>query len=250
MTLKTLIVDDEPLARRRMRRLLNAEAGVTLAGECANGIEALEAIERESPDLILLDVQMPELDGFEVIRRLPTDRLPGVIFVTAFDRYAMRAFDVHAIDYLLKPFSASRFQLALVRARERIHARRTDAGVVQLIASLRREEQYLSRVPVRTGGRVVLVDLRTVDWIEADDNYVRLHCGGREHVMRVTLSALERQLDPECFVRIHRSTVVRIDRIREFHPATHGDMDVVLRDGTQLTLSRTWRARASRLLGN
>lgn len=249
MTLKTVLVDDEAVARRRMRRLLADEADVAVIEECANGTEALEVIRREAPDLVLLDVQMPELNGFEVIERLGSACLPCVVFVTAFDRYAMRAFDVHAIDYLLKPFSAARFQLALARARERIRMRRTDAGLVSLIASLKDRSTYASRLSVKTGGRIQLVDLKTVDWIEAADNYVRLHCGTREYVHRETLTALERQLDPEWFVRIHRSVIVRIDRIREFHPATHGDMDVVLRDGTQLTLSRTWRERARHLLG-
>jgi two-component system LytT family response regulator len=249
MTVRTVLVDDEAVARRRMRRLLAAESDVAVVEECANGAEAVEAIQRAAPDLVLLDVQMPELNGFEVIERLADDRMPCVIFVTAFDRYAMRAFEVHAIDYLLKPFTAARFQLALSRARERIRMRQTDAGLASLIASLKDRSTYAARLSVKTGGRIQLVDLKTVDWIEAADNYVRLHCGAREYLHRETLGSLERQLDPECFVRIHRSVMVRIDRIREFHPATHGDMDVVLRDGTRLTLSRTWRERARHLLG-
>ena len=249
MKLRTLVVDDEAVARRRIRRLLDRERDVVVIGECSNGSEALDAIRQEAPDLVFLDVQRPELDGFEMIARLPENRLPCIIFVTAYDRYAMRAFDVHAIDYLLKPFPASRFQLALERARERIRTQQADGGLARLIASIRERPQHLSRISVKTGGRIVLVDLASVDWLEAADNYVRLHCGNREYAVRETLGALERQLDPECFIRIHRSVMVRIDRIREFHPATHGDMDVVLRDGTQLTLSRTWRARAKHLIG-
>ena len=247
--ISTLLVDDEAASRRRMRRLLQGERDFAVMGECADGAAALDGISRERPDLVFLDVQMPELDGFEVIARLPDGQLPCVIFVTAYDRYAMRAFDVHAIDYLLKPFPASRFHVALQRARERIRSHSVDGGLAGLIASIRKRSQYLSRISVKTAGRIVLVDLAAVDWLEADDNYVRLHCGHREYAVRDTLGALERQLDPECFIRIHRSVMVRIDRIREFHPATHGDMDVVLRDGTQLTLSRTWRARASHLIG-
>lgn len=250
MTLRAVVVDDEAVARRRIRRLLEREADVTILAECANGAEALDTLRQESPELVFLDVQMPEMDGFDVIARVSRDRLPCVIFVTAYDRYAMQAFDVHAIDYLLKPFSAARFQLAMARARERIRFRQADDGLLDLIATVRGRSQYLSRISVRTGGRILLVDVRTVDWIEAADNYVRLHCGNREHVVRETLASLERQLDPDCFIRIHRSVVVRIDRIREFHPATHGDLDVVLRDGTQLTMSRTWRARARHLLGD
>ena len=249
MKLTTMVADDEAVARRRIRRLLEQERDVVIIGECSNGSEAVDAIRQHAPDLVFLDVQMPELDGFEVIAQLTERQLPCVIFVTAFDRYAMRAFDVHAIDYLLKPFSASRFQLALGRARERIRTQEADGGLARLMASVRERSRYLARISVKTAGRIVLVDLATVDWLEADDNYVRLHCGNREYVVRETLAALERRLDPECFIRIHRSVMVRIDRIREFHPATHGDMDVVLRDGTQLTLSRTWRARARHLIG-
>jgi two-component system, LytTR family, response regulator len=249
MTLRTILADDEAIALRRMRRLLAGDREFEIVAECVNGADALEAIRREAPDLVLLDVQMPELDGFEVIEQLLDVHLPTVIFVTAFDEYAMRAFDVHAIDYLLKPFSASRFQLALARAGERIRMRQADTGLLRLVSSLREKSRYVSRLSVRTGGRIVLVDLRTVDWLEAADNYVRIHCGEREYLIRETLASLERQLDPETFVRIHRSTLVRIDRIRELQPATHGDMDVVLRDGTRLTLSRTWRGRARQLFG-
>jgi len=249
MSLRVLIADDEAPARRRIRRLLSPERDVIVAGECCDGRAALEAIATMRPDLLFLDVQMPELDGFEVVQGLDPAALPAVVFVTAFDRYAIRAFDVHAIDYLLKPFSPQRFQLALSRARERIAARRSDTGLASLIVSLRDRRRYRSRIPVKSEGRFVVVDLRTVDWIEAADNYVRLHAGAREHVVRETLAALEKELDPELFVRIHRSTIVRIDRILELYPASHGDMDVVLRDGTTLTLSRTWRERVQHLFG-
>jgi two-component system, LytTR family, response regulator len=249
VTLRILVVDDEAVARRRIRRLLEREPDVTSIDEASNGSDALESMQRDPPDLVFLDVQMPEFDGFELLAKLPEDCLPRVIFVTAYDRYALRAFDVHAIDYLLKPFSASRLQLALERARERIRTQQVDRGLAGLVASMRARPAYLSRISVKTGGRIVLVDIRAVDWMEADDNYVRLHCGTREYAVRESLSALERQLDPDVFIRIHRSVLVRIDRIREFQPATHGDMDVILRDGTQLTLSRTWRAHARHLIG-
>jgi len=248
--LRALLVDDEAVARRRIRRLLAPETDITVVGECGDGAAALEAIRRESPDLVFLDVQMPECDGFEVVSRLPAAALPSVIFVTAFDRYAMRAFDVHAIDFLLKPFSGARFRLALSRARERIRIRKADTGLASLVASLRQRPRYLSRLSVRTGDKIVLVDVRTVDWIEAADNYVRVHAGPREFVLRETLTALEKLLDPETFARIHRSVIVRIDRILELHPASHGDMDVVLRDGKHLTLSRTWRERVNSLFGS
>jgi two-component system LytT family response regulator len=250
MTLRTVLADDEAIARRRMRRLLANDRHVEIVAECVTGAEALDVIHRETPDLVLLDVQMPELDGFEVLAQLREVPMPSIIFVTAFDEYAMRAFDVHAIDYLLKPFTAGRFQLALGRARERIRMRQADTGLLRLVSSLREKSRYLARLSVRTGGRIVLVDLRTVDWLEAADNYVRIHCGEREYIVRETLASLEQQLDPEAFVRIHRSALVRIDRVRELQPATHGDMDVLLRDGTRLTLSRTWRARARQLFGD
>lgn len=249
MTLRALLVDDEDVARRRMRRLLASAPDIEVVGECGDGAAAVAAVRADPPDLMFLDVQMPELDGFAVVRSLPIEAVPSIIFVTAFDQYAMQAFDVHAIDYLLKPISARRFHVALERARERIRSRRADAGLARLIASTPPRRPYLSRVAVRTGRRILLVDLRTIEWIDAADNYVRLHAGAREYVLRETLASLEQQLDPELFVRIHRSVIVRIDRIQELHPASHGDMDVVLRDGTTLTMSRTWRARAERILG-
>lgn len=249
MTVRALIVDDETIARRRIRRLLAAEPDVVLAGECSDGAAAVEAITTERPDLVFLDVQMPELDGFAVLRRLDPAVPPAIIFVTAFDRYALRAFDVHAIDYLLKPFTRERFRLALDRARDRISRRSVDAGLASLAAALRSQPRYLSRLSVRTAGRIILVDLATVDWIEAADNYVRLHARTGEYLLRETLAALERQLDPDRFARIHRSAIVQIDRITELHPASHGDMDVVLRNGKVLTLSRTWRDHVQRLFG-
>ncbi len=241
--LRTLIVDDEAVARRRIRRLLSAEHDVLILGECADGATAVDAIAREQPDLVFLDVQMPDLDGFGVVSALEPATLPAIVFVTAFDRYALRAFDVHAIDYLLKPYTAERFRLAVQRARERIERRTLDSGLATLAQALRETRQYATRLPVRTGGKIVLVDLRLVDWIDAADNYVRLHVGAREYLHRETLAGLEKQLDPDRFARIHRSTIVQIDRILELHPASHGDMDVVLRNGTTLTLSRTWRER-------
>jgi two-component system LytT family response regulator len=243
MMLRVLIVDDESVARRRIRRLLGAEPDVTVIGECGDGESAIAAIATDRPDLVFLDVQMPERDGFEVLQSLPPLELPAILFVTAYDRYALRAFDVHAIDFLLKPFTRERFRIALARARERLEHRDRDGGLAALAASLRERRRYLARVAVRTAGRIVLVDLATVDWLEAADNYVRLHVEKREYLLRETLAALESQLDPDRFARIHRSAIVQIDRIVELHPATHGDFDVLLRDGTRLTLSRTWRDR-------
>ena len=249
MKLRALIVDDEMVARRRIRRLLTAEPDIVVAGECADGASAITAIERERPDLVFLDIQMPELDGFGVLRRIDLGELPSIVFVTAYDRYALRAFDVHAIDYLLKPFTRERFRRALGRAREQIGRRSEDPGLSALAEALRNPPRYLNRVAVRTSSRIVLVDLADVDWIEAADNYVRLHARRREYLLRETLASLEQQLDPQRFARIHRSAIVQIDRIAELHPAKHGDMDVVLKTGEILTMTRTWRESAARWLG-
>jgi two-component system, LytTR family, response regulator len=244
--LRAVIADDEAVARKRIRRLLATEDDITIVAECADGTEAVETIARQRPEIVFLDIQMPELDGFGVLRALDPRTLPAIVFVTAHDRYALRAFDVHAIDYLLKPFTRERFRVALDRARDRVQARGVDANLASLAEALRKQSRYLTRVSVRAGGRIVLVDLATVDWLEAADNYVRLHCGRREHLVRETLSSLESQLDPERFARIHRSAIVQIDRILELHPTSHGDMDVVLRDRQVLALSRTYRDRLPR----
>ena len=245
--IRALIVDDEAVARRRIRRLLSTDADIVIIGECADGASAVETMATEQPDLVFLDVQMPERDGFEVVGALDPATLPAIVFVTAFDRYALQAFDVHAIDYLLKPYTPERFRTAVERAKERIHGRQVDASLASFAQALRERPRYASRLPVKTAGKILLVDVASVDWIEAADNYVRLHVGAREYLHRETLAALERQLDPERFARIHRSIIVQTDRIVELHPASHGDMDVVLRNGKTLTLSRTFRERIESL---
>ena len=248
MSVRILIVDDEAVARRRIRRLLAAEPDVAVVGECADGACAVRAIANDKPDIVFLDVQMPELDGFEVVASIAAGERPGIVFVTAFDRYALRAFDVHAIDYLLKPFTRERFRTALTRACEQ-HARRgRDSRLDALLTDLRGQRRYSARVAVRTGEKFVVVRWQDVDWIEAADNYVKLHAGSKEFLLRDTLASLEDQLDPERFARIHRSAIVQIDRIAEIHPATHGDADLVLRTGATLVLSRTWRDRLLRLI--
>ena len=241
MNVRTLVVDDEAPARRRIRRLLAAEDGIVVVGECGDGTSAVAMIESARPDLVFLDVQMPERDGFEVVKAIPRTKLPAILFVTAYDQYALRAFDVHAVDYLLKPFTSARFRTALSRARDRISRSAPDAGLATLAATLRSRPDYLTRLPVRTGGRTVFVEMGAVDWLEAADNYVRLHVKQREYLARETLGSLEARLDPERFVRIHRSAIVQIDRIAETRPTSHGDAEVVLRDGNRLTVSRTWR---------
>ena len=243
MTVRTLIVDDEAPARRRIRRLLAGEPGVMVAGECGDGESAVASIQSMRPDLVFLDVQMPERDGFAVLKALPPGPLPAILFVTAYDQYALRAFDVHAVDYLLKPFTGDRFRTAMARARERIERRTADPGLARLAETLRNRPAYLSRLPVRSAGRTVFVDLGAVDWLEAADNYVRVHVRQREYLVRETLAALEAQLDPDRFSRIHRSAIVQVDRVAEIRATSHGDAELLLHDGTRLSVSRTFREK-------
>ena len=246
MTLRALIVDDETLARQRIRQLLQKSADVEVVGECANGVEAVQAIEDLGPDLVFLDIQMPELDGFGVIEAVGADRMPATLFITAYDQHALRAFEVHALDYLLKPFDAARFHAALARARrwcarEAGGAPEARPDLEALMAGLRKERPWLDRVLVKQGDRHLLVRVASVQWIEAEDNYVRLHVEGTSHLLRQTMAGLLERLDPRPFRRIHRSAIVNLDFIREFQPWTSGDQLVIMRDGTRLTLSRTYR---------
>jgi two-component system LytT family response regulator len=250
--MRVLVVDDEPVARRRIRRLLRDERDVEIVGEAGDGRSAVAAIRTLAPDLVLLDVQMPEMDGFDVVQALGADGMPVCIFVTAFDRYALRAFDVHALDYLLKPIDGPRLQRAMARARTRIaerHGPRLDPSVLALLNDLSAGRRFLTRFPVKTGGRLVVIDLAEVDCITAADNYVTLHVGAQKYLARETMNRLEQELDPARFVRIHRSTIVAVDRVRELVADFHGDFAVTLKTGTRLTLSRTYRARMEKALG-
>ncbi len=250
--LRVLLVDDEPLARAKLRRLLTDEPDLEIAGEAASAAEAREIILAERPDLIFLDIQMPGEDGFALLESLPADALPAVVFVTAFDQHALRAFEVNALDYLLKPFDRERLQVALERAREALARRDAsplDEQLKLMLQELRGDQPYLNRFVIRSVGRIVFVVARDVDWIEASGNYVRLHIGKESHLLRETMSSLETRLDPRVFARIHRSTIVNIERIRELHHIFHGDYSVLLRDGTRLTLSRGYREQFERLVG-
>ncbi len=252
MKIRVLIVDDEPIARERLRALLEREPDLEVLGECRDGNEAVAAIRRERPDLVFLDVQIPELDGFGVIRALSDDKLPVVVFVTAYDQYALQAFEVHAVDYLLKPFDEERFQRALLRARQAIQAEQgggVNERLLALLKDLQPEPQYLERVVVKNSGRLFFLRTDELDWIESSGNYVCLHAGKESHLLRETMSALESRLDPARFIRIHRTAIVRIDAIKELHPLFHGEYEVALRDGTRLTLSRSYRDRLQSLLG-
>lgn len=250
MTLRALIVDDEAVARRRIKRLLQREPDIAVVGEAADGRAAVEAIRAQAPDVVFLDVQMPEFDGFGVIAEVGR-ALPAIVFVTAHDDYALRAFDVHAVDYLLKPFTPERFAetVARVRARREGGDPEWPARVAALVERLSARTRYLARIPARAGDRIRLVDVREIDCIIAGGNYVRLMAGGREHLLRDTMEGLLAELDPRQFVRIHRSAIIQIDRVREFKPLPSGDCTVILRDGTSLTLSRTYRERVNQALG-
>jgi two-component system LytT family response regulator len=242
MPISAVIVDDEPPARTRIRRLLADHPDIDIVAECGDGASAVQAIETAAPDLVFLDIQMPELDGFDVLQALESPRLPEIIFVSAFDRYALRAFKVHALDYVLKPVEPERLGEALAHARSRLADRQSaDRALAGLLRDLVKDRPYLTRVPVRSEGRVRVIDLTDVDWLGAADNYVALHCAGREYLVRDTIAHLEQRLDPAHFVRVHRSTIVRIDRIAELIPDLHGDFQMRLKDGTALALSRTYR---------
>jgi two-component system, LytTR family, response regulator len=250
--IRTLIVDDEPLARERVRLLLERESDIEVIGECGDGAEALEVIPSSRPDLVFLDVQMPELDGFGMLARLEMDRLPAIIFVTAFDQFAVKAFEVHALDYLLKPFDADRLHTALQRARQSIQRQQAgekDPRLGELLTDLRTAPRPADRIAVKSGGRMILFKTGDIDWVESADNYVNLHVGKESHLLRETMNALEARLAADRFLRISRSTIVNLDRIRELQPMFHGEYAVILHDGTRLTLSRGYREKLNQLLG-
>lgn len=253
MKIRTLIVDDEPLARERLRTLLSAELDIEIIGECGDGPQAVESIRRDAPDLVFLDVQIPEIDGFGVIERVGVEHVPVVVFVTAYDQYALEAFDVHAIDYLLKPFDEARFAKALARARSAVQAQRSGEVNERLLALLRdlrtAPTGRTERLVVKSAGRLFFLRTDEIDWIESSGNYVCLHVGSESHLLRETMSSLEARLDPTSFIRIHRTAIVNVDRIKELQPLFHGEYEVVLRSGARLTLSRSYRDRLQCLLG-
>jgi two-component system LytT family response regulator len=244
--IRTLIVDDEPLARERLAGLLANEPDVEIVAQCRDGEEAVTAIVDHEPDLVFLDVQMPQMNGFEVIEAVGGDRMPLVIFVTAYDQHALRAFQVRALDYLLKPFDRERFNDALERARRQVEREETgDLGrrLLALVKDLRRDQPRAERLVVKSGGRLFFLRADEIDWVEAAGNYVRLHVGTTSHLLRETMNAIESRLDPEKFFRIHRSRIVNMERIQELQPWLNGEYAVLLRTGTRLTLSRGYREK-------
>ncbi len=253
-TIRTLIVDDETLARERLKRLHAAERDLELVGECAAGHEAVAAIQTLKPDLVFLDIQIPELDGFGVLKAVGVARMPAVIFVTAYDRYALQAFDVNALDYLLKPYNRERFRKAVERARAQLSngaKGELDARLLSLLENFKAEPaRHLERLMIKASGRVFFLRTEEIDWIEAEGNYLRLHVGRESHLLRETMNRLASRLDPDKFLRIHRSTLVNIERIKELQPLFSGDHVVILRDGKRLTLSRSYRDKLLELFEN
>jgi two-component system LytT family response regulator len=249
--IRTLVVDDEPMGRERVLSLLQQEEDVEVIGECSDGTQAIAAIQQHSPDLVFLDVQMPGSNGFGVIDAVGPERMPTVIFVTAYDEYALKAFEYHALDYLLKPFNRDRFQETLKHARASLERRRAgDLGrrLLALVNDIKPETPRLERLVVKSGGRVFFLRTDEIDWVEAAGNYVRLHARSEAHLLRESMKNMESRLDPNLFVRIHRSAIVNIDRVKELEPWFHGEYIVIMRDGTRLTASRVYSDRLSALI--
>ena len=249
MPVRTLIVDDERMARKRIRTLLVGDGDVDVVGECSNGRDAVTAIHERAPDLVFLDVQMPELDGFAVVSAIGAQRMPVTVFVTAFDQYALKAFEAHALDYLTKPFDRERFQTSLGRAKQQVQLRRKASQsnpalndrLMALLSDFEKRQQYADRLMVKTAGRVLFLRVEEIDWVEAAGSYVRLHVGRDAHLLHEGIAALSARLDPARFARVHRSTIVNLDRVRELQPWFHGDAVAILRDGTRIQVSRTYR---------
>jgi two-component system LytT family response regulator len=257
--IRAVIVDDEPMARRGVRLLLERDQGVDIVGEAASGQEAADLIRREKPDLAFLDVQMPGGDGFEALAKIEPEATPAVVFVTAYDEHALRAFEVNAVDYLLKPYDDIRFSAALQRAKDEVRRRQADSvnsRLTQLLDYLqqnggngaKKEDNAGDRILVKSSGEIFFLKAEEIDWIEAEGDYMKFHVNGRAHLMRETMARLEARLDPKRFIRIHRSTIVNIDRLRKLSPSFAGEYAVILHDGTKLKLSRGYHERIATLL--
>jgi len=244
--IRVLIVDDEPLARERVHHFLKQEPNITIIGESGNGIEAVAAIREKKPDLIFLDIQMPGMDGFEVLQHIESEHMPHIIFITAYDQYAIRAFEVHALDYLLKPFDQNRFKRALQLAGEYIQLQKNGDfkyRIKELIQEIGSEKKYPERFIIKSEGRIYFIRTDEVNWIESAANYVSLHVGREVHLMRGTMSAMEEKLDPDKFIRVNRAAIVNIEFIREIQPFFNGEYIINLKDDSQITLSRKYREK-------
>lgn len=261
--IRVLVVDDEPLARSGIAELASRDPDLEVVGQCGDGTAAVDAIRRLELDLVLLDIQMPEMDGFQVIKRVGAERMPAVIFITAYDQFAVRAFEVHALDYLLKPFDDERFTAAIARSKRALKDNEVGELSQRLIGLLETRDAgdrgpaasgppasqtYLTRLVVKNAGRVTFVRADEIDWIEAADYYVRLHVARKSHLLRETMSMLEEQLDPARFFRVHRSAIVNLDRLVEIQPYFHGEHVLVLQDGSKLKLSRSRKEKLEAVL--
>jgi two-component system, LytTR family, response regulator len=250
--MRVLVVGDELLARERICFMLKDDPDIEIIGECSNGYGAQKAVEDSHPDLIFLDIQMPEMNSFAFLDSINREPLPFIIFVTAYQQYAVRAFELCALDYLLKPFDRDRFEKALYRAKTEIERKRCDElndRIFGMLEDLKKKSTYIERLVIKKDDHMFFLRTELIDWIEAEGNYVTLHYGKNSHLLRQAISTLESQLDPKQFLRIHRSIIVNIERMQELHPWVHGDYRVVLRDGTQLTLTRNYRERLRGVLG-
>ena len=250
--ISTLIVDDEPLARDGIRLLLEDDAEIRSISEAGNGKQAVRRIRAEQPDLVFLDVQMPEMDGFSVLRKVGPQKIPAVIFVTAYDRYAVEAFEIQAVDYLLKPFTKQRFHQALERAKLRLESREfsLDRQVLSILEQMAKGPGHLERLAVKTARGTIFVNVKDVEWIEAAENYVKLHVGNVEHLIQTTMNAISNKLDPASFVRIHRSRIVNINHVQSLNPAFHGEYLLKLRSGVELRSGRVYSDQVKALLRN
>jgi two-component system LytT family response regulator len=253
MPFSTLLVDDEPLAREGLRMLLAKDADASAIHEAKNGREAVDAIRAIRPDLVFLDVQMPEMDGFAVLREIGAEQMPAVVFVTAHDKYAIQAFEINAIDYLLKPVTEERFAKALARAKFLLHTKLAEVPsrqILSLLETLTSPRSSLTRLAIRSAGKTIFVDVADIDWIEAAENYVQLHAGRAEHLLHVTMNTLEKSLDAELFLRIHRSVIVNVKRIKQMQPVMHGEFVITLANGVRLQSGRSYTDRLKTLAEN
>ena len=249
LKLKVLIVDDELPARKKLRDLLKDDINVEIVGECKNGVEAVRDIKLKSPDLIFLDIKMPEKDGFEVINSVGIENMPYIIFVTAYSRHAIKAFELHALDYLLKPFDRDRFADAVNHAKNTIKQKEIEKYSHRLftfVNEFNQERVIFERIIVSRRGKKIIINVNDIDWIQASDNYVTIHTGSQSNMLREKISILEKKLNPDKFVRIHRSVIVNVDRIKEFEPVSRGNYEVVLKNNVRLTLTKNYRSKLNK----
>lgn len=251
--IRAIVVDDEPLAREKVQLFAQSVPELEIVDVCANGHEALTSLNKNKPDLLFLDIQMPELSGFDVLEKIKDDPLPGIIFITAYDEFALRAFEFHALDYLLKPFDRERFESAVDHAVKVISSNGgnevTTRQIKSLLDSIKRDTQPLERIIVKTNGRIIFLKVNEVDWMEAAGNYIKLHVGNESHLVRETMNNIEKQLHPEKFVRIHRSTIINIERLKELQPWFNGEYKVILTTNTQVMMSRGYRENFNKAVG-